>query len=45
MFYHIAIHGNKELPLAPSEQIGLEMTLLRMLTFHSESHPQKKNLS
>ncbi|SFV88555.1 DNA polymerase III subunits gamma and tau [hydrothermal vent metagenome] len=42
LFYHIAIHGNKELPLAPSEQIGLEMTLLRMLTFHSESHPQKK---
>ncbi|WP_369178222.1 DNA polymerase III subunit gamma/tau [Candidatus Thiodubiliella endoseptemdiera] len=42
LFYHIAINGNKELPIAPSEQIGLEMTLLRMLTFHSESHSQKK---
>lgn len=37
LFYHIAINGNKELPLAPSEQIGFEMTLLRMLSFHSNS--------
>ncbi len=47
LFYHIAINGNKELPLAPSEQIGLEMTLLRMLAFRSNTTalttPKKKN--
>ena len=37
LFYHIATHGLKELSLAPSEQIGFEMTLLRMLAFHSEA--------
>ncbi|MDC9714379.1 MAG: DNA polymerase III subunit gamma/tau [Gammaproteobacteria bacterium] len=37
LFYHIATNGSKELPLAPSEQIGLEMTLLRMLAFHSNT--------
>ncbi len=37
LFYHIAINGSKELPLAPSEQIGFEMTLLRMLSFHSNA--------
>lgn len=35
LFYHIAIHGTKEMLLAPSEQIGFEMTLLRMLSLHS----------
>jgi DNA polymerase-3 subunit gamma/tau len=33
LFYHIVINGSKELPLAPSEEIGFEMTLLRMLSF------------
>jgi len=42
LFYHIAINGNKDMPIAPSEQIGLEMTLLRMLTFHSEAPSEKK---
>ncbi|WP_231893520.1 DNA polymerase III subunit gamma/tau [Bathymodiolus septemdierum thioautotrophic gill symbiont] len=42
LFYHITINGSKDLPLAPSEQIGFEMTLLRMLTFHSESPSEKK---
>ncbi len=47
LFYHIAINGNKELSLAPSEQIGFEMTLLRMLSFNSNSSkiktlPEKK---
>ncbi len=46
LFYHVAINGNKELPLAPSEEIGFEMTLLRMLSFHSNSSkaeaPSKK---
>ncbi|SMN11582.1 DNA polymerase III subunits gamma and tau [uncultured Candidatus Thioglobus sp.] len=37
LFYHIAINGSKELSLAPSEEIGFEMTLLRMLSFHSNA--------
>ncbi|SFV82614.1 DNA polymerase III subunits gamma and tau [hydrothermal vent metagenome] len=37
LFYHMAINGTKDMPLAPSEQIGFEMTLLRMLAFHSET--------
>lgn len=49
LFYYIAINGNKELPLAPSEQIGFEMTLLRMLSFHSDATnieaPLKKKTS
>jgi len=36
LFYHMAINGSKDMPLAPSEQIGFEMTLLRMLAFHSD---------
>ncbi|KAA0444619.1 MAG: DNA polymerase III subunit gamma/tau [Candidatus Thioglobus sp.] len=42
LFYHIAIGGNKDIALAPSEQIGLEMTLLRMLSFHSKSDFEQK---
>ena len=37
LFYHMAINGSKDMPLAPSEQIGFEMTLLRMLAFHSNT--------
>ena len=37
LFYHIATHGLKDLSLAPSEQIGFEMTLLRMLAFYSKA--------
>lgn len=37
LFYHIAINGSKDIALAPSEQIGFEMTLLRMLSFHSNA--------
>jgi len=36
IFYQMAINGTKDMPLAPSEQIGFEMTLLRMLAFHSD---------
>ncbi len=36
LFYHMAINGSNDMPLAPSEQIGFEMTLLRMLAFHSD---------
>ena len=37
LFYQIAINGSKDLIYAPSEQIGLEMTLLRMIAFHSDN--------
>lgn len=37
LFYHISTNGSKDMSLAPSEQIGFEMTLLRMLTFHSSA--------
>ena len=44
LFYHIATNGIKDLSLAPSEQIGFEMTLLKMITFRSEVNDfQKKN--
>jgi DNA polymerase III gamma/tau subunit len=28
LFYHIVINGSKELPLAPSEEIGFEIELI-----------------
>ncbi len=33
LFYQIALHGRRDLPLAPDQRSGLEMVLLRMLTF------------
>ena len=42
LFYQIAINGQKDLSYSPSEQIGLEMTLLRMIAFHSEYDDEKK---
>jgi len=42
LFYHMAINGSKDMPLAPSEQIGFEMTLLRMLAFHSSANTVDK---
>ena len=44
LFYQIAINGQKDLAYSPSEQIGLEMTLLRMISFHSEYESEKKTL-
>jgi DNA polymerase-3 subunit gamma/tau len=46
IFYQMAINGSKDISLAPSEQIGFEMTLLRMLAFHSNIQSQivKKKL-
>jgi len=35
--YQIAVHGRKELPLAPDEQAGFVMTLLRLYTFRPMS--------
>jgi DNA polymerase-3 subunit gamma/tau len=33
LFYQIALMGRKDLPLAPTSRVGLEMVLLRMLAF------------
>jgi len=44
LFYQIAINGQKDLAYSPSEQIGLEMTLLRMIAFHPEYDDEKKTL-
>jgi len=42
LFYQIAINAQKDLSYSPSEQIGLEMTLLRMIAFHPEFESEKK---
>lgn len=39
IFYQMSINGSKDMALAPSEQIGFEMTLLRMLAFRSDTQP------
>ena len=45
LYYQIAINGQKDMNLSPSEQIGLEMTLLRMIAFHPDyDDGEKKNL-
>ena len=44
LYYQIAINGQRDLIHAPSEQVGLEMTLLRMIAFHSEHEGEKKTL-
>jgi DNA polymerase-3 subunit gamma/tau len=33
LWYQMAVQGRRELPMAPSERIGFEMALLRMLAF------------
>ncbi len=33
LWYQMALQGRRELPMAPSERIGFEMALLRMLAF------------
>jgi len=46
LYYQIAINGQKDMSLSPSEQIGLEMTLLRMITFHPNFEAgEKKTLN
>lgn len=37
LFYQIGLIGQRDLPYAPSAQIGFEMTLLRMLAFYPDS--------
>ena len=46
LYYQIAINGQKDMHHSPSEQIGLEMTLLRMIAFHPENEGsgEKKTL-
>ena len=45
LYYQIAINGQKDINHSPSEQIGLEMTLLRMIAFHPNNmDDEKKNL-
>ncbi len=54
LYYQIALHGRQDLPFAPNQKLGFEMTLLRMLSFQvaapvaasSVTHttPEKKTL-
>lgn len=37
LYYQIALHGRRDLPLAPDQRNGLEMVLLRMLAFRPEN--------
>lgn len=36
LYYEIAVHGRRDLALAPDPRTGTEMTLLRMLTFRPD---------
>ncbi len=39
LLYQIALHGRRDLPLAPDSRAGFEMTLLRMLAFQPDVTP------
>ena len=39
LYYQIGLLGKRDLKLAPTARIGLEMTLLRMIAFHPDSQP------
>ncbi len=41
LYYQIALHGRRDLPLAPVPRMGFEMTLLRMLAFRPAEDPGK----
>ncbi|MFK5914905.1 MAG: DNA polymerase III subunit gamma/tau [Woeseiaceae bacterium] len=43
LYYQIALHGRRDLPLAPDQRNGLEMVLLRMLAFKPEDGRTKTN--
>jgi DNA polymerase-3 subunit gamma/tau len=45
LYYQIALKGREDLPLAPSERIGLEMVILRMMAFRPASKPQANMIS
>ena len=42
LYYQIALHGRRDLPLAPDPRNGLEMVLLRMLAFRPDDGSKKK---
>ncbi|WP_373975938.1 DNA polymerase III subunit gamma/tau [Chitinibacter sp. SCUT-21] len=42
LYYQIALHGRRDLPLAPDEYAGFTMTLLRMLAF-APAKPEQVN--
>ncbi|SFN75860.1 DNA polymerase-3 subunit gamma/tau [Formivibrio citricus] len=44
LYYQIALHGRRDLPLAPDEYAGFTMTLLRMLAF-APAQPGQVTLS
>lgn len=41
LYYQIALHGRRDLPLAPDQRNGLEMVLLRMLAFRPDDGRSK----
>ena len=41
LYYQIALHGRRDLPLAPDQRNGLEMVLLRMLAFRPDDGTKK----
>ena len=48
LYYQIALHGRRDLPLVPDQRNGLEMILLRMLAFKPAgvgAQPVKKKSS
>ncbi len=45
LYYQIALKGRQDLPLAPSERIGLEMVVLRMIAFRPASQPTANVIS
>ena len=45
LYYQIALKGRQDLPLAPSERIGLEMVVLRMMAFRPSAKPQAHAIS
>jgi DNA polymerase-3 subunit gamma/tau len=44
LFYQIALLGYRDLKLAPTPQVGFEMTLLRMLSFQPAAHADQASL-
>ncbi len=42
LYYQIGLLGKRDLKLAPTARIGLEMTLLRMIAFHPDSQSDGK---
>lgn len=45
LYYQIALKGREDLPLSPSERVGLEMVILRMMAFRPVSQPQANAIS